>query len=288
MNDVQVGVIGGSGFYSLLQDVAHERVDTPFGPPSAPLTFGELAGRRVTFLPRHGLLHEFPPHRIPYRANLWALHEAGVRWVLAPSASGSLRPDIRPGDMVVCDQMIDRTTGREKTFYDGPDTRHVGFADPYDPVARGLLERAARRRGVRVHEAGTMVVVEGPRFSTRAESAWYRGMGASVINMTGHPEAVLARELEMAYANLSVVTDWDAGVELDPNVEAVTQAEVARVFGESLTALRDILADAVAGLPVAPPESVAGVLEAARFGPPAESAGTAEVETGRLPVGEPV
>ncbi|SRR6266550_3892212 len=267
MPDAEIGVIGGSGFYSLLGDVEQWEVTTPYGPPSAGLSVGVFAGRRVAFLPRHGLHHEYPPHCIPYRANLWALREAGVRWVLAPSASGSLQPEIRPGDMVVCDQLVDRTSGRAQTFYDGPDTRHVGFADPYDPVARGLLADAAGRHGIRVHPTGTMVVVEGPRFSTRAESAWYRAMGASVVNMTGHPEAVLARELEMAYANLSVVTDWDAGVEQDPAVEAVTQVEVARVFADSIAALHGILADAVARIPDAPPESVAGVLDAARFGP---------------------
>lgn len=267
MTDATIGVIGGSGLYSLLENAVDRDVATPYGRPSGPLAFGELAGRRVAFLPRHGRRHEYPPHRIPYRANLWALREAGVRWILAPSASGSLRASIRPGDMVVCDQVIDRTTGRVQTFYDGPDTRHVGFADPYDPVLRELFVAAAGSHGARVHGTGTMVVVEGPRFSTRAESVWYGSMGAAVVNMTGLPEAVLARELEMAYANLSVVTDWDAGVEGDPAAGAVTQIEVARVFAHSIATLREILASVVAGIPDGPPESVAGVLDAARFGP---------------------
>jgi 5'-methylthioadenosine phosphorylase len=267
MTDAEIGVIGGSGLYSLLENAADDDIATPFGPPSAPVSFGELAGRRVAFLPRHGRRHEYPPHRIPYRANLWALREAGVRWIMAPSASGSLRASIHPGDMVVCDQLVDRTMQRVQTFYDGPDTRHVGFADPYDPVLRELFVAAARRHGVRVHGTGTMVVVEGPRFSTRAESAWYGSMGAAVVNMTGHPEAVLARELEMAYANLSVVTDWDAGVEGDPAASAVTQAEVARVFAHTTAKLRDVLASVVAEVPNRPPASVAGVLDAARFSP---------------------
>jgi 5'-methylthioadenosine phosphorylase len=266
MTDAEIGVIGGSGFYSLLADATVHPADTPYGPTSAALTIGDVAGRRVAFLPRHGLKHEFPPHRIPYRANIWALREAGVCWVLAPSASGSLKPEIRPGDLVVCDQLIDRTSGRTQTFYDGPDTRHVGFADPYDPVLRQILEESIQRHGLRAHRGGTMVVIEGPRFSTRAESRWYRSMGAAVINMTGQPEAALARELEMAYANVSVVTDWDAGVERDPDIEPVTQIEVARVFAERLTALSDILLDTIANIPPGLPDSVAGVLDAARFG----------------------
>jgi 5'-methylthioadenosine phosphorylase len=267
MVDAEIGVIGGSGLYSLMEQVTSREVTTPYGAPSAVVSVGELAGRKVAFLPRHGARHEFPPHRIPYRANMWALRAAGVRWVLAPSASGSLRPGIRPGDTVVCDQLVDRTAGRVQTFYDGPDTRHVGFADPYDPVLRELFADAARSHGVPVHESGTMIVVEGPRFSTRAESAWFRALGGAVVNMTGHPEAVLARELEMAYANLSVVTDWDAGVQDDPAVTAVTQAEVARVFAASTAGLRKIVETVAAGIPDGPPESVAGVLEAARFGP---------------------
>lgn len=267
MSNVEIGVVGGSGLYSLMDEVERVDVATPYGRPSAAVSIGEVSGRRVAFLPRHGDRHQHPPHRIPYRANLWALREVGVRWVLAPSASGSLRAEFRPGDMVVCDQLIDRTAGRVQTFYDGPDTRHVGFADPYDPVLRRAFLDAARGHGVRVHDGGTMVVVEGPRFSTRAESAWYRALGGAVVNMTGHPEAVLARELELAYANLSVVTDWDAGVEGDPAVGAVTQADVVTVFAESTAALRKILGTAVAAVPVGRPESVAGVLAAARFGP---------------------
>jgi 5'-methylthioadenosine phosphorylase len=238
-------VIGGSGLYSLLADAEEHPVDTPYGPPSDAITVATLGAERVAFLPRHGRDHRFPPHRIPYRANIFALKQLGVRQILAPCAVGGLRPELGPGTFVVPDQLIDRTSGRTQTFYD-TGAVHVNFADPYCPTGREVLVAAARSHAGSVVDGGTMVVVEGPRFSTRAESRAYASMGGTVINMTGHPEAVLARELGLCYSAVALVTDLDAGVEGD---HGVTQEEVFRVFGENTGLLRKMLLDAVRALP---------------------------------------
>ena len=242
----EIGIFGGSGFYALLDDADEVTLDTPYGAPSDPLVVGTVAGRRVAFLPRHGRDHRFPPHRIPYRANLWAMHSLGVRQVVAPCAAGSLRPDVAPGDFVVCDQLVDRTSGRPQTFYDERAV-HVAFADPYCPAGRAAAVAVARGSGITVHDGGTMVVVEGPRFSTRAESQLYAGAGWSVINMTGHPEAVLARELELCYTSIALITDYDAGIA--GAGAAVTQEEVFRVFADNNSRLRALLLALVPALP---------------------------------------
>ncbi|GAA0796560.1 S-methyl-5'-thioadenosine phosphorylase [Spirilliplanes yamanashiensis] len=237
----ELGVIGGSGLYALLDNAVQHVVDTPYGAPSDAVTVAEVGGRRVAFLPRHGRDHRFPPHRIPYRANLWALRSLGVRQILAPCAVGGLRPELGPGTFVVPDQLIDRTSGRCQTFFDSGAV-HVSFADPYCPVGR----RTALAAMPDAVDGGTMVVVEGPRFSTRAESRWFTAIGGAVVNMTGHPEAVLARELALCYTAVALVTDLDAGVE---GGQAVTHEEVFRVFGENTDRLRGVLLDAVAALP---------------------------------------
>ncbi|MEV4118684.1 S-methyl-5'-thioadenosine phosphorylase [Micromonospora sp. NPDC049645] len=249
-----VGVIGGSGFYEFLDDVTEVTVDTPYGPPSDALSVGDLAGRPVVFLPRHGRRHALPPHRINYRANLWALRALGVRQVLAPGAVGGLRPELGPGTLVVPDQLVDRTSGREQTYHDGqsstdgrlPGVVHVPFADPYCPVGRATVLDAARSAGWQPVDGGAMVVIQGPRFSTRAESQWYGRMGWSIVGMTGHPEAVLARELALCYTALSLVTDLDSGVEVG---HGVTQQEVFTVFAQNIGRLRLLLGDAVQALP---------------------------------------
>ncbi len=243
--NAELAVIGGSGLYALLDDVQVCPVDTPYGPPSDPVMLAELDGRRVAFLPRHGRDHRHPPHLIPYRANLWALRSLGVRQIIAPCAVGGLRPELGPGAFVVPDQLIDRTSGRVQTYYDRGAV-HVPFADPYCPTGRAVVLDTARREGVPTQDGGTMVVVEGPRFSTRAESRWYASMGGSVINMTGHPEAVLARELALCYTAIALVTDYDAGVEAG---QGVTQDEVFRVFAENIATLRGLLIEAVTALP---------------------------------------
>jgi 5'-methylthioadenosine phosphorylase len=235
-----VAVIGGSGFYSFLEQPQSVTVETPYGASSAAVSIGEVAGRRVAFLPRHGPGHALPPHRINYRANLWALRSLGVRQVLAPCAVGGLRPDVAPGDVVVPDQLVDRTTGREQSYVESGAV-HVPFADPY---CVRLSEALGRRPGVRT--GGTMVVVQGPRFSTRAESQHYAAQGWSLINMTGHPEAVLARELRMCYSAIALVTDMDAGVE---SGEGVGQEEVFAMFARNVDRLKALLATTIADLP---------------------------------------
>jgi 5'-methylthioadenosine phosphorylase len=237
----EIGVIGGSGFYAFADDAHPVEVETPYGAPASPPVVADVGGRAVAFLPRHGTGHEFPPHRVPYRANLWALRALGVRQVLAPCAVGGLRPELGPGSLVVPDQLVDRTSGRAQTYYDDGAV-HVSFADPYCPRGRRIAVDAAGSDGWPVTDGGTMVVVEGPRFSTRAESQSYAAQGWTVINMTGHPEAVLARELALCYTAIALVTDLDAGV---TPTEAVTQEEVFRVFGESIPRLRATLMRAI-------------------------------------------
>ena len=247
----ELGVFGGSGFTSLLEDAEEVDLDTPYGRPSAPPVVGELGGRRVAFLPRHGRHHELPPHRIPYRANVWAMRELGVRRIIGPCASGALKAELELGEFVVCDQFVDRTSGRPDTFYDGPQTTHVSAADPYCPDLRRLLVDTARQLGIPVRDGGTVVVVQGPRFSTRAESRWFQAMGWDVINMTAYPEGHLARELELCYANVSMVTDHDVGVERG---EPVSADVVLRVFSENNQRLRELLLAVIPRVPPQPEE----------------------------------
>lgn len=255
-------MFGGSGFYSFLDRTRSLEIDTPYGAPSAPPVVGEVAGVPVAFIPRHGTKHEHPPHRVPYRANVWAMRELGVGRILGPTACGSLQEHVRPGDFVVCDQLVDRTRGRPSTFYDGPATTHISFADPYCPTMRRVAIAQADRLGIPVHDRGTVVVVEGPRFSTRAESAWFKSAGWEVVNMTQLPEAVLARELEICYANVSLITDYDVGVE---GVQPVTNDEVVRVFEQNNAKLRDLLFAVIPALPAERDCACANALEGARF-----------------------
>ncbi|MFF2073598.1 S-methyl-5'-thioadenosine phosphorylase [Kitasatospora sp. NPDC058162] len=251
----ELGVIGGSGLYALLDEVVEVRVETPYGPPSDALFVGEVAGRRVAFLPRHGRGHGVPPHGINYRANLWALRSLGVRQVLGPCAVGGLRAEFGPGTLLVPDQFVDRTSGRVQTFYDGralpdgtvPGVVHVSMADPYCPAGRSAVLAAARSAAWEPVDGGTLVVIEGPRFSTRAESRWFAANGWSAVGMTGHPEAVLARELGLCYASLALVTDHDAGVE---HGDGVTHTEVLRAFAANVDRLRTVLFKALEALPV--------------------------------------
>lgn len=241
-----IGVFGGSGFYTFLDDVEEVSVETPYGPPSAAFAVGEVAGRRVAFLPRHGRRHELPPAKVPYRANLWAMRELGVTRVFGPCAVGSLQRHVEPGHIVVCDQLVDRTWGRADTYFDGPEVVHVSYADPYCPELRAVAADAARSSGAVVHDRGTVVVIPGPRFSTRAESQTYRMQGFEVINMTQYPEAYLARELGLCYATLAMVTDHDSGVD---DIEPVTHEQVIAVFEANLDRLRQVLHGAIATVP---------------------------------------
>jgi 5'-methylthioadenosine phosphorylase len=241
-----IGVIGGSGFYEFLSPAEEVSVPTPFGPPSDPVTVGEVAGRRVAFLPRHGRDHRFPPHRIPYRANMWALRSLGVRQVVAPCAVGSLTPFYGPGTLAVPDQLVDRTSGRQQTFFDSGGAVHVAFADPYCPVGRVTAAATARASGWEPAQSGTLVIIEGPRFSTRAESQWYAAQGWTLVGMTALPEAALARELALCYTTLALVTDTDAGI---GEGEGVTQAEVFEAFAANAARLRRLVEKVIESLP---------------------------------------
>jgi 5'-methylthioadenosine phosphorylase len=256
-----IGVFGGSGFYSFLDAMEEIEVETPYGRPSAPVVVGEIGGRRVAFLPRHGRRHELPPHRIPYRANVWALRELGVRRIIGPNASGALKPELELGDFVVCDQFVDRTSGRADTFYDGPQTTHVSAADPYCPELRRILIETAATLGIPARDGGTVVTIQGPRFSTRAESRWFRAMGWDVINMTAYPEGHLARELELCYANISMVTDHDVGVEGQEPVDAAT---IVSVFNENNARLRELLLAAIPRIGPQPQDVCATALRGAQ------------------------
>ncbi|TDD95896.1 S-methyl-5'-thioadenosine phosphorylase [Jiangella asiatica] len=252
--DAEVGIFGGSGFYTFLSGARTVPVDTAWGAPSAPVTVADVDGVRVAFLPRHGRHHELPPHRVNYRANVDAMRQLGVHTLVAPFAAGSLRPEIRPGDLVVVDQLVDRTWGRADTFHDrfdgGP--LHVSLADPYTPrVRRALLDAgsdAGFDGGARIHDGGTVVVINGPRFSTRAESAWHRQAGWHVVNMTQYPEAALAREAGLDFGGLALVTDYDTGLDSDPDVMPVTQEVVFDVFRRNIDRVRTLLLAALADL----------------------------------------
>jgi 5'-methylthioadenosine phosphorylase len=242
-----IAVIGGSGFYSFLDDASEVSVTTPFGDPSGPVTLGAVGGRDVAFIARHGRDHRFPPHRVNYRANLWALRAVGARQVLAPCAVGSLKAENGPGTIVLPDQVVDRTWGRPHTVYDteGP-VVHVSMADPYCPRGRRAVLAVASDGGEQVVDGGTLVVINGPRFSTRAESLWHSASGWSVVGMTGMPEASIARELAMCLTSVALVTDLDAGVE---HGQGVTHREVLEVFARNVERLKSMFAQVVVTMP---------------------------------------
>ena len=236
-----IGVIGGSGFYTFFDSGARTvNLDTPFGEPSASVTVGAVGQHEVAFLPRHGANHQYPAHKVPYRANIWALRALGVRQVFAPCAVGSLTPELEPGAIVVPDQLVDRTRRRADTYFDSG-AAHVSFADPYCPTLRSAVTGLPG-----VVDGGTMVVIEGPRFSTRAESQWFAAAGFTLINMTGYPEAVLARELEICYATIALVTDLDAGIDAGAGVKVV---EVIAEFEKNIEPFKKLVQEAVGQVP---------------------------------------
>lgn len=266
MSQAEIGVIGGTGFYSLLEGAEERRVETPYGASSDIVTLGEVSGRRVAFVPRHGRHHDLPPHAINYRANIYALKSLGCTRILGPCAAGSLQPHVRPGDLVICDQYVDRTIGRKDTYYDGPVITHVSMAEPYCPTLRSVAVTAAKTLEWPVHDRGTVVVIQGPRFSTRAESRWFQGQGWEVINMTQYPECALAREQELCYVNISLITDYDVGVEGDPRVTPVTAEEVLTKFRENTARLRELMLRMIAAIPAKRDCVCATALQRARVG----------------------
>jgi len=246
----EIGVFGGSGLYSLMDDVEKVKVETPYGKPAAKVAVGEISGTKVAFLPRHGEDHEYPPHIVPYLANVYAMKKLGVTRVIGPCAVGSLQANIKPGDFVFCDQFVDRTSGRRNTYYDGPIATHISLAEPYCPELRQLAIESAKKLGISYHPTGTVVVIQGPRFSTKSESLWFKKQGWEVINMTQYPEVALARELELCYLNISLITDYDAGLEGDPNIKAVTAKEVLKIFGENIEKVKELLNELIPKIPV--------------------------------------
>ncbi len=244
----RLGVIGGSGLYQMegLEEIEEVHVDTPFGAPSDALVLGRLGGERVAFLPRHGKGHRLLPSEIPNLANIYALKVLGVEMVISVSAVGSLREEIAPLHMVVPDQLIDRTHGRRGTFFGRGLVAHIAFGEPFCPVLRPALVEAARQAGATVHPGGTYVVIEGPSFSTRAESHLYRSWGADIIGMTALPEARLAREAELCYATLAVVTDYDVW---HPHYEAVTVELVLQNLQKGMETAKRAISNLIPLLP---------------------------------------
>jgi len=243
----EIGIFGGSGFYSLLDDVREVKVDTPYGAPSDSVFLAEVNGRAVAFMPRHGRRHTIPPHLINYRANVWAMRSLGVQAVISPCAAGSLQLHVKPGDFVVCDQFVDRTRARPHTFYDGPVVTHLSSADTYSPELRQIAIDVIREHGIPLHERGTVVVIEGPRFSTKAESRWFSDAGWEVINMTQYPEAWLCRELGMAVVNIALITDYDAGVH--EGTEAVDAQSVLEVFQQNAERIQKVVLEMIRRFP---------------------------------------
>lgn len=237
----EIGVFGGSGFYSFLDDVQEIRPHTPYGATSDKVVLGTLAGRRLAFIPRHGRGHTVPAPDVNYRANIWALKELGVTQILAPCACGSLQQRIHPGEFVILDQFVDRTRGREDTFFRGPVTHHIGGADPYCPRLRALAMAGCEKLGIPFHAAGTMVVIQGPRFSTRAESAWFTRNGWDVVGMTQYPEAILARELGICYTGIALVTDYDSGLASTVERPPVSIEEVFVVFHQNIDRVKGLI-----------------------------------------------
>lgn len=250
---VDLGVFGGSGFYELLSDLEPVTLDTPYGPSSEPPLVGTIGGRRVAFIPRHGADHRYPAHVVNFRANVWAMAALGARAVVSPFACGSLRADLDRGDVMIVDQLIDRTSGRANTFFDGPTTWHQEFADPYDAALGATFADVAEAHGLNVHRGGTVVVVNGPRFSTRAEARFHRMIGGDLVNMTQAPEASLCAEAGIPVVGIGLVTDHDAGVDDDAaragaSIEPVTQAQVFAFLESNAAAMRSLLHDAVSVL----------------------------------------
>ncbi len=262
----EIGVFGGSGFYSLIEGLEEVKIETPYGPPSDTIAIGTVEGRRVAFLPRHGKRHHLPPHMIPYRANIYAMKQLGVSQIIGPNCVGSLQKNIKPGDFVVCDQFIDRTTGRKDTFYDGPIATHISSAEPYCPRLRKLAVQIGREQNVTMHDGGVTVCIQGPRFSSRAESAWFTKMGWQVVNMTQYPESILALEQEICYVNIALITDYDVGVIAEEGAEPVNADEVVRVLHANNDRVRSLIVEMIKRMPDTRDCGCASALKFARLG----------------------
>jgi 5'-methylthioadenosine phosphorylase len=245
-----IGVFGGSGFYQFLEDTQTIRLETPFGSPSDEITLGTVNGKRVAFLPRHGKSHTIAPHHINYKANVWAMKSLGVHTVISPCAAGSLQKEVAPGHVVICDQYVDRTHSRGDTFYEGSIITHVSAADPFDEEGRQWAIEAGKEAGLTVHETGTVVVIQGPRFSTKAESQWFRNQGWEVINMTQYPEVHLVKELNLYSISIALITDYDSGVD---GIPPVSHGEVMAFFNQNVVNVKTLLFNLIDKIPTRRP-----------------------------------
>jgi 5'-methylthioadenosine phosphorylase len=247
--EAEIGIIGGSGFYSLLEKSQKVEISTEYGNPSDKISIGQIAGRSVAFLPRHGSKHTIPPHLVPYRANIQALHKLGVRRILATNATGSLNPEFRIGEIVLFDQFVNMTHGRKDTFFDGEEVAHVSTADPYCDELRLIASDAAKKLKLDYKDRGSVLVINGPRFSTKAESRFFIKQGFDLINMTQYPEVALAKEKGMCYVGIGMVTDYDAGIVGEKNVKPVTHAEVVRTFEKNIGNVKHLVTKIIENVP---------------------------------------
>ncbi len=243
--DAEIGIIGGSGFYSLLEGAQSMEVGTKYGKPSSPISVGKIGSKKVAFIARHGLRHTISPQNINYRANIEALASLGVKRIITTSAVGSLDKDYMPGDFVILDQFINMTHGRNDTFYDVDTVVHVSTAYPYCEDLRTLGLKTAANSKIKHHKTGTVVVINGPRFSTKAESVNFSRMGANLINMTQYPEAALAREKGICYLGIAIVTDYDAGQEGEDDIKPVSTSEMLAIFGKNVEKAKVLVKDIV-------------------------------------------
>ena len=257
-----IGIIGGSGFYSLLENAKEIDVETDYGKPSGRISIGRINGRGVAFLPRHGSRHSIPPHKVPYRANIQALYDLGIRRIIATNATGSLNPKFRVGQIVAFDQFANFTNGRIDTFFDDS-VAHVGMAEPYCNELRSIATKAARGKSLAYRDRGSVLVVNGPRFSTRAESLFFSRQGFDLINMTQYPEAALARERCMCYLALGIVTDYDVGLVGRKEIKPVSHSEVVATFAKNIGNVKWLVGEMVKNIPEARKCSCARALEGA-------------------------
>ncbi len=238
-NLAQIGIFGGSGFYKFLDNIEEVNIDTPYGKTSDALMLGTISGKKVAFMPRHGRNHTIAPHKVNYKANVWAMKEIGCKRVISPCAAGSLQKHVKPGDIVFCDQYVDKTHGRLDTYFEEGNIQHISSAEPYCPQLREVAIKCAKDLGYSIHEKGTVVVIQGPRFNTKAESAFLTRQGWEVINMTQYPEVHLVKELNMCPLNISLITDYDAGLVAD--CEPVSHEAVMKVFADNIAKLQKLL-----------------------------------------------
>ena len=234
-----IGIFGGSGFYKFLDNIEEVKIETPYGGTSDALMLGKIGNNRVAFMPRHGRNHSIAPHKVNYKANVWSMKEIGCKVVISPCAAGSLQKHVKPGDIVFCNQYVDWTKGRESTYFELGEIRHISAAEPYCPKLREIAVQSAQELGFPYHSEGTIVVIQGPRFNTKAESSFFTRQGWEVINMTQYPEVHLVKELDMRSLNISLITDYDAGLVAD--CEPVSHEAVMKVFSDNISKLQKLL-----------------------------------------------